>query len=113
MRETLAAAKSFGLPVVVIYPNADAGGRKIIAEIEKERNNPLFHIFPSMAHTDFLALEREAAVWVGNSSGALIESSSFGTPVVNVGTRQQRRERGGNIIDVGYDRNKIASAITQ
>src|SRR3989338_4160128 len=111
MRETLAAAKSFGLPVVVLYPNADAGGRKIIAEIEKERGNPLFHIFSTTTHTDFLALEREVAVWVGNSSGALIESLSFGTPVVNVGARQKGRFRGENVLDVGYRRGEIIKAI--
>lgn len=111
MQETLTAVKSFGLPVVVIYPNADAGGKQIITEIEKERQNPLFHIFRNVPHADFLALEREAAVWVGNSSGALIESSLFGTPVVNVGTRQRGRERGGNVIDVGYDREEIRQAI--
>jgi len=109
--ETIAAVKSFGLPVVAVYPNADAGGKQIIAELEKERANPLFHIFQNLPHTDFLALEREAAVWVGNSSGALIESSSFKVPVVNVGMRQRGRERGGNVIDAGCDRKEIAAAI--
>ncbi len=111
MAETLAAVKSFALPAVVIYPNADTGSGDIIAEIEKERKNPLFRIFKSLPHTDFLALEREAVAWVGNSSGALIESSSFGTPVVHVGTRQRGRERGGNVIDAGYDRKEIQAAL--
>lgn len=111
IRETLDAVKRFNLPVVVSYPHADAGGRKIIAEIQKEKNNPLFRIFPSFEYKVFLALEREAAVWVGNSSGALVESSSFGTPVVNIGTRQKGRQRGGNVLDVGYDRNEITVAI--
>lgn len=108
---TLAAVKKFNLPVVITYPHADAGGRKIIKVIEKEKDNPLFHIFPSLEYKQFLALEREAAVWVGNSSGALIESSSFGTPVVNIGTRQMGRQRGANVIDVGYGRKEIEKAI--
>lgn len=111
IKETLEAAKKFKMPVVVTYPHADAGGRKIIAEIEKERNNPLFRIFPSLEYKTFLALEREAAVWIGNSSGALVESSSFGTPVVNIGTRQNNRQRGGNVINAGYNRNEINEAI--
>ncbi len=111
IRETLEAVKIFNLPVVVTYPHADAGGRKIIKEIEKERNNPLFHIFPSLEYKKFLALEREAAVWVGNSSAGMVESSSFKTPVINVGTRQLGRQRGENVIDVGYDRNEIRKAI--
>jgi hypothetical protein len=32
-------------------------------------------------------------------------------PAVNVGTRQDGRERGPNIIDVGYDRTAIVDAI--
>lgn len=111
IRETLEAVKSFNLPVVATYPHADAGGRKIIKEIEKERNNPFFHIFPSLEYRQFLALEREAAVWVGNSSAAMIESSSFKTPIVNIGIRQTGRQRGENVIDVGYNRDAIKRAI--
>lgn len=111
MKEILAAVKSFGLPVVAIYPNADAGGKNMISVIDKEKRNLLFHIFPSLPYKDFLALEREAAVWVGNSSAAMIESASFGTPVVNIGARQLGRLRVGNVIDVGYNRRAIQSAI--
>lgn len=111
MEETLAAVKKFGLPVIVIYPHADAGGRKIIEVVDREKNNPLFKIVPSLPYDQFLALEREAAVWVGNSSGAMIESSSFKTPVVNVGTRQQGRQHGDNLINVGYNRDEIAVAV--
>src|SRR3989344_14055 len=111
MKTVLAAVKSFGMHVVVVSPHADAGGRKIIKEINKEKNNPLFRIFPNMSHKIFLALEREAEVWVGNSSGAIIESTSFGLPVVNIGERQKNRDRSGNILDVEYDKKAIIAAI--
>lgn len=113
MEETLKAAKSFDLPVVIIYPNADSGSKKIIEVIERERKNLMFCIFQHIPFNDFLALEREAAVWVGNSSGGIIESASFHTPVVNVGIRQKDRQRGENIIDVGYNRNEIGEAINK
>ena len=111
MEKTITSVKKFNLPIVVTYPHADAGGRKIIEVIDKEKNNPLFHIFPSLEYKQFLAAEREAAVWVGNSSGAMIESSSFQTPIVNIGTRQLGRQRGNNVINVGYNVEKIASAV--
>jgi hypothetical protein len=34
-------------------------------------------------------------------------------PAVNVGTRQQGRERGANVIDVEHDRTAIAGAIRE
>ncbi len=113
MEETITAVKRFNLPVIVIYPNADAGGWKMIEVLDREKNNPLFRIVPSLEHKDFLALEREASVWVGNSSGALIESSSFKTPVVNIGTRQNGRQRGDNVINVGYNACEIERAINK
>src|SRR3989338_3054167 len=111
MAETLAAVKEFNLPAVAVYPHADAGGLKIIKVLEKEKGNPLFRIFPSIPYKMFLALEREAAVWVGNSSAGMIESASFKTPVVNVGTRQLGRQHGENLINVGYSRKEISAAI--
>lgn len=111
MAEVLSAVKQFNLPTVVILPHADAGGRKMIDVINLEKENPSFHIFPSIPFIQFLALEREAAVWIGNSSGAMIESSSFKTPVVNVGPRQAGREHGDNVIDVPYQKDEIIAAI--
>ena len=111
IKTSLAAIKQFKLPIVAVYPNADAGGRRIIAELDKERKNPLFRIFPSIPYKMFLALEREAAVWVGNSSGAMVESSSFALPVVNIGTRQHGRLRADNVIDADHKTANIAAAI--
>lgn len=111
IKESIAAVKTFNMPVVIIYPHPDAGGRRIIEVIKKEKNNPLFRIFANLPHKYFLALEREAAVWIGNSSGAMIESASFKIPVVNVGTRQLGRQHGENVINAGYNRKEIASAI--
>ena len=109
--ESLAAVTSSNLPVIAIYPNADPGGKKIINMLERERNNPLFHISQSVSHAQFLALQREASVMVGNSSSGLIEAIAFKTPVVNVGPRQRDREMGGNVISVPVSRTKIARAI--
>lgn len=111
MEQILKAVESFQLPVVIVYPNADAGGRRIIQVIERQRKNPLFYIFPHIPHKQFLALEREASVWVGNSSAGIIESASFHLPVVNVGIRQLGRERSGNVIDVDCNVHEIKFAI--
>ena len=111
MKQTVDAVKALNLPVVVIYPNSDPGGRAIIEMIKQERNNPKFHIFKSLEHKYFLALERDASVWVGNSSAGIIESASFHTPVVNVGDRQNGRPQSGNVINVTYKKKEIVKAI--
>lgn len=111
MEETLKAVTIFNLPVIISYPHADAGGKSMIQVINKYRQNPLVHIFPTIAYQDFLALEREAAVLVGNSSAGMIESSSFHLPVVNIGTRQTGRQRGENVIDAPHEQNQIVKAI--
>lgn len=111
MEETLVAVKSFNLPVIVIFPNADPGARSMIEVIEREKRNPLISIFESLEYKDFLALEREAAIMVGNSSAGIIESASFYLPVVNVGIRQLGREQSGNVINVNCDAEEIRDAI--
>ncbi len=107
------AVKNFKLPVVIIYPNADAGGREITKVINKENTNSLFRIYSNIERKLFLSLEKHASVWVTNSSAGIIESASFHTPVVNVGTRQKDRLRTGNIIDVNYEIKNIISAINK
>lgn len=111
IKKTLNAVKSFNLPVVVIYPNSDPGSLKIIKVLETEKNNPNFRLFPNVEYKMFLGMEKEASVWVGNSSGGIIESASFRTPVVNVGDRQMGRPQSGNILNVDYDQTAITRAI--
>jgi UDP-N-acetylglucosamine 2-epimerase len=62
---------------------------------------------------DFLRLLVHSTAIVGNSSVAIRECSYLGVPAVNIGSRQQGRERGGNVIDVGHDRAAIAGAIRE
>jgi GDP/UDP-N,N'-diacetylbacillosamine 2-epimerase (hydrolysing) len=47
----------------------------------------------------------------GNSSAGIIEAASFGTPVVNVGERQNLRERNRNVNDCGNDEQAIRQAL--
>jgi len=48
---------------------------------------------------------------VGNSSSGIREACYFGTPVVDIGTRQNRRERADYVVSVDYDSVKIREAI--
>ena len=50
---------------------------------------------------------------VGNSSSGIREGAFIGTPVVNIGSRQNARDRGKNVIDVDYSKNEILNAINE
>src|SRR6185369_12170792 len=114
VEETLYAVKDFGLPVLWFWPNPDAGsdgtckGIRVFREKENPKN---FHLFRNMLPEDFLRLLCASTAIVGNSSVAIRECSYLGVPAVNIGTRQQGRERGRNVIDVDHDRQDIADAI--
>ncbi|MCL6450612.1 MAG: UDP-N-acetylglucosamine 2-epimerase (hydrolyzing) [Acetobacteraceae bacterium] len=111
MRETMEAVVGCGLEAVVIYPNADAGGRAMIGVLEEYRDRPGIHLHPTLPHPVYLGLLKMAAALVGNSSSGIIEAPSLGLVAVNVGIRQLGRERGANVLDVGCDRKEIAAAI--
>jgi UDP-hydrolysing UDP-N-acetyl-D-glucosamine 2-epimerase len=114
--ETLYAVKDMGLPVLWFWPNVDAGsdgtskGIRVFREKEKPAN---FHLFRNMFPEDFLRLLVHSTAIVGNSSVAIRECSFLGVPAVNVGSRQQGRERGANVIDVPHARAAIADAIRE
>ncbi len=111
MHETLEAVVALHQQTIIVYPNADAGGRKMIDVIHEYESDPLIHTFKSIPHIDYISLLREASALIGNSSSGIIEAPSLGTPVVNIGSRQQGRQRGDNVIDVGYDQNEIIAAV--
>lgn len=112
--ETLHVIRDLGLPSLWFWPNVDAGadgtssGIRTFRELERPQN---VHFFKNMAPTDFLRLLYHSRCLVGNSSVGIRECSFLGIPVVNLGSRQAGRDRGTNVLDVGYDRREIASAI--
>jgi UDP-N-acetylglucosamine 2-epimerase (non-hydrolysing)/GDP/UDP-N,N'-diacetylbacillosamine 2-epimerase (hydrolysing) len=113
IRETLTAIVELGYQTIMIYPNADAGGRRMIEAIKEYEGHPFIKTFNSIPHEEYLSLMKLASLMVGNSSSGIIEAPSFGLPVVNVGTRQVGRQRAENIIDVGYNKEQIKKAINK
>lgn len=105
--QTLDAVTSTSYQIIVIYPNADAGGRAMINKI----NEYDVDSYKNIPHDDFIGLLNIASILIGNSSSGIIESSSFKLPVINIGTRQQGREKASNVIDVDYNREEILEAI--
>ncbi|MBC8107677.1 MAG: UDP-N-acetylglucosamine 2-epimerase (hydrolyzing) [Anaerolineae bacterium] len=96
--------------IVIVYPNNDPGGDGIIRAWEEQPAGSVT-AFRNLSRADFLGLLRDAAVLVGNSSSGIIEAASFGTPVVDIGPRQQGRERGANVVNVAYSGQAIEQAV--
>lgn len=103
MELVLDHALSPAVQTVVIYPNADAGGRQMIEVIESRRGQAHFHIHPSLPYLEYLHLLYHADLLIGNSSSGILEAPSFQLPVLNLGDRQQGREKAANIVDVPFE----------
>lgn len=99
--------KKDGTQAIAIYSNNDAGGKRIMNELNKSS----IKVFPHIVYEHFLNILKYADVLVGNSSAGIHEAPSFGLPTVNIGSRQQLRERGVNVIDTSHDQSQIAKAI--
>lgn len=113
IRETLEALAAAGHQTICLYPNSDAGGRRMIGVIESFRDQPWLRIVPNLEHTAYLSLLATADVLVGNTSSGIIEAPFFHLPVVNIGERQAGRERGDNVLDVPPRRDEIGRAVAQ
>ena len=109
--ETIEVIKKLRMPVIAIYPNSDAGGRAIIKELKKIKSLDYVHLFKNLSHSTYLGLMKNCSLMLGNSSSGIIESSSFKIPVVNIGIRQEGRERAGNVINVPHEKDKIKKAV--
>lgn len=99
--------KKFKTQALAVYSNNDAGGQRIIEYLKKSGINA----YPHIDYEDFLRLMKVASVLVGNSSAGIHEAPSLHLPTVNIGTREQLRERGANVIDVEHNKDKIVKAI--
>lgn len=111
---TLEVIDELGIPTFWFWPNVDAGadgtsnGIRSYREIKKPTN---IHFFKNMVPEDFLRLLIHSQCLIGNSSVGIRECAYLGVPVVNIGTRQNGRVRGDNVIDVTYEKTAIKAAI--
>ena len=124
IQQSLIAIKKLlfeNVQVIVTFPNNDAGGKKIINEIVKWKNNNdsfknliIKKSLGSNLYYGVLNLAKSKKIRIacaGNSSSGIKETAVFGCPTVNIGTRQKSRLRGSNVLDANYAHKEIYSAI--
>jgi UDP-hydrolysing UDP-N-acetyl-D-glucosamine 2-epimerase len=117
--EALKNLAAENIQIIATYPNNDAGGRRIIRELENliEQGHANIQLHRSLGRYNYhgvLSLARNPnlrVACVGNSSSGIKETPAFGCPTVNIGSRQEGRLRANNVIDAGYATAKIESAI--
>lgn len=112
--KTLRAIYDLKIPTVWFWPNIDAGSDSISKGLRKYREKypvNFIHFFKNVSPEDYIRLIYNTKCLIGNSSSGIREASFLGTPSVNVGTRQQGRQKGQNVIDVPYNGIKIENAI--
>ena len=107
---TLKAVRNTGLPAIVLWPNADAGSDDIARGMRKWREKGLdknMHFYKNLPVNHYIHLMKKTSCLIGNSSSGIREGAFIGTPVVNIGTRQDMRERGKNVVDVTNETEKV------
>lgn len=111
--ELLAALDQAGFPVIFTMPNADTAGRIVASRIRQwvQSHSGVSKMVDNFGAEAYHSVLSRAVAIVGNSSSGIIEAPSFRIPTVNVGIRQAGRIRAASVIDTGYERAEILTAI--
>ena len=101
------------MPAIWFWPNPDAGTGEMAESLRhvREQHAELtaqMRFITNVPADEFVALLRQAACVVGNSSAGIKECSYLGTPVVNIGARQQGRLAGEHVVNVPYEPRRFA-----
>lgn len=109
-----AALEALDEQLIFCYPNADAGSRALIERAESFlQRRGSGHLFVNLPAITYWSLLRHMQLMIGNSSSGIMETGSFALPTVNVGMRQQGRERAANILDALPETSSILSRIAE
>jgi UDP-hydrolysing UDP-N-acetyl-D-glucosamine 2-epimerase len=113
IEEVLASLSHINLPIIALWPNIDAGSKEIVTALKRFeiKLGGRIGIFNNFNNEVFVSLLKYAKVVVGNSSSGVREACYFGTPVVNIGSRQSGRVVSKNVISVEENKESIIKAI--
>lgn len=99
MQVVVEATRAAGYAMAVLRPNSDAGGDSIDTYIDSVPSGPGFRVLTHLKRDTYLDLLCASDLIIGNSSSGIIESASFALPCVNIGSRQNDRQRNTNTFD--------------
>ena len=114
VEKTLDAIQSCQIPTLWFWPNVDAGSdgtSKGIRIFRENHSSDHIHFVKNLPPEIFIQLLNKSQCIIGNSSVGIRESAFLGTPSVNIGSRQNGRDRAENVIDVDYNSTEIKNAL--
>lgn len=100
-----------GTQVVALMPNSDAGSGPIREMLQRRNGHDGVRVLMHLARQRFASWMAQCDVMIGNSSAGIIEAATFGTPVLNLGSRQNLRERNANTVDAPLERDALLLAL--
>jgi UDP-N-acetylglucosamine 2-epimerase (non-hydrolysing)/GDP/UDP-N,N'-diacetylbacillosamine 2-epimerase (hydrolysing) len=106
-----AALEQLPEQLLFCFPNTDAGSRTLIDRTHNFLRTHQGRVFINLDSLTYWSLLREVTLMLGNSSSGIMETPSLAVPTVNVGLRQEGRERARNILDCPADRDAIRAAV--
>ena len=116
LETTFRALASLDMPIVWFWPNPDAGTGEMAETLRHFREHheaatEKMRFITNVPADQFVALLKRTACVVGNSSAGIKECSFLGTPVVDIGGRQQGRLSAENVVRAGYSVDEIGDAV--
>ena len=114
IEQTLNALNELKMPTIILWPNIDAGSDAVskgIRTFREKHNADWLYAFINLPISVYIHLMNITSCLIGNSSSGIREGAFIGTPVLNIGTRQNRRMHAENVLNVGYDSKKIVEGI--
>ena len=111
---TLKATSKIDLKKIFFWPNVDAGSEQISLTIRKWRESKKdkgFYFIKNLDTEYFYYLLSLSKCLVGNSSAGIRDAGFLGLPVVNIGSRQNGREHGSNVVHSSNNYKEIYKKI--
>lgn len=108
---TYGAVCRLNVPVLWFGNNSDAGSKYMRSLLDAHAyRNDAIEFINNVPGREFLVILRDCRCLIGNSSVGVRECSYMGVPVVNIGSRQDGRERGANVVDTDFNVDHIIGA---
>jgi len=99
------------IQVLALMPNSDAGSGPIREVLLARNGQRGVRVLTHLVRHRFVSWMCACDLMIGNSSSGIIEAATFGTPVLNLGSRQNLRERNANTVDAPLERSALLLAL--